>query len=319
MNNVSLHDLAPTSGASREEVLRGLRSPQKELPCKLLYDEYGSQLFEQICALDEYYPTRAELRIMRASASDMAESIGPDCLLIEYGSGSSTKTPLLLDHLDQPVAYVPIDISREMLHESSRQLARRYPGLEVLPVCADYTSPFELPGTHRAARRRVAYYPGSTLGNFVPEDAKRFLRRIGDVCGPGGGLLLGVDLKKDPLMLHRAYNDALGTTAAFNLNVLRRLNREFQATFDLDRFRHYAFYNPVFARIEMHLVSLVPQHVLVAGVDIAFERGESIWTEASYKYNQSEFATLVGAAGWHVAQTWTDDRNLFTVQYLTRT
>jgi dimethylhistidine N-methyltransferase len=319
MNNVSLHDLAPTSGASREEVLRGLRSPQKELPCKLLYDEYGSQLFEQICELDEYYPTRAELRIMRASAAAMAASIGPDCLLIEYGSGSSTKTPLLLDQLERPVGYVPIDISREILHESARQLARRYPGFEILPVCADYTSPFDLPGTRRNPTRRVAYYPGSTLGNFVPEDAKRFLRRIGEMCGSGGGLLLGVDLKKDPLMLHRAYNDVLGITAAFNLNILRRLNREFQANFELDRFRHYAFYNPVFARVEMHLVSLVPQQVSVAGVDISFQRGESIWTEASYKYNQAEFAALVGAAGWHVEQTWTDDRNLFSVQYLART
>jgi dimethylhistidine N-methyltransferase len=213
---------------------------------------------------------------------------------------------------------VPIDISREILHDSARQLAGRYPSLEILPVCADYTAPFSLPAPRRSPKRRVAYYPGSTLGNFVPEDARRFLRRIGEVCGPGGGLLLGVDLKKDPLMLHRAYNDALGITAAFNLNILRRLNREFGATFALDQFRHYAFYNPVFARIEMHLVSLIPQHVRVAGVDVAFERGESIWTEASYKYNQAEFATLVAGAGWEVAQTWTDDRNLFSVQYLVR-
>ncbi len=318
MTNISLHDLAPTTGASREEVLRRLRSPQKELPCKLLYDDYGSQLFEQICALDEYYPTRAELRIMRASAADMAASIGPDCLLVEYGSGSSTKTPLLLDHLDRPAAYVPIDISREILRDSASQLAARYPRLEILPVCADYTAPFSLPTPRKAAARRVAYYPGSTLGNFVPEDAKRFLRRIGDVCGPQGGLLLGVDLKKDPLMLHRAYNDALGITAAFNVNILTRLNREFGANFAVDRFRHYAFFNPVFARVEMHLVSLAPQQVRVAGVDIKFDRGESIWTEASYKYNQTEFAALVGAAGWHVEQTWTDDRNLFSVQYLTR-
>jgi dimethylhistidine N-methyltransferase len=318
MNNISLHDLAPPTGASRADVLRGLRSPQKELPCKLLYDEYGSQLFEQICELDEYYPTRTELRIMRESAPAMAASIGPDSLLVEYGSGSSTKTPLLLDHLERPAAYVPIDISREILHDSARQLAERYPRLEILPVCADYTAPFALPTPRAEAARRVAYYPGSTLGNFVPEDAKRFLRRIADVVGPNGGLLLGVDLKKDPLMLHRAYNDALGITAAFNLNILTRLNREFGATFAIDRFRHYAFYNPVFARVEMHLVSLQPQTVRVAGVDINFDRGESIWTEASYKYTQTEFAALVGAAGWHVEQTWTDDRNLFSVQYLTR-
>jgi dimethylhistidine N-methyltransferase len=319
MNNISLHDLAPTSSASREEVLRGLRSPQKELPCKLLYDERGSQLFELICGLDEYYPTRAELRIMRGSAAEIAESIGPESMLVEYGSGSSTKTPLLLDQLTRPVAYVPIDISREILEDSARQLAARYPTLEILPVCADYTTPFSLPKPRSEPARRVAYYPGSTLGNFVPEDAKRFLRRVADMTGPGGGLLLGVDLKKDPLMLHRAYNDSLGVTAAFNLNILSRLNREFGANFVVERFRHYAFYNPVFARMEMHLVSLAQQHVRVAGVEIPFERGESIWTEASYKYNQSEFEALSAAAGWRVDRTWTDDRNLFSVQLLTLT
>jgi dimethylhistidine N-methyltransferase len=318
VNNVSLHDLAPATRVARAEVLRGLFSPQKELPCKLLYDEVGSQLFEQICALDEYYPTRAEMRIMRASGPEMAARLGRDCLLVEYGSGSSTKTALLLDHMVDPVGYVPIDISREMLAESARAIARRYPRLEVLPVCADYTRPVQMPVTRSAAARRVAYYPGSTLGNFVPEDAKRFLRTIGDVCGPACGLLLGVDLKKDPLMLHRAYNDALGITADFNLNILSRLNREMGANFDIDAFRHYAFYNPVFARVEMHLVSLKPQAVRVADVDIRFERGESIWTEASYKYNQDEFRALAAASGWRVEQTWTDDRNLFSVQYLER-
>jgi dimethylhistidine N-methyltransferase len=318
VNRVSLHDLAPAAGLARDEVIRGLRSPQKELPCKLFYDEIGSQLFEQICGLDEYYPTRSELRIMRASAAQMAARIGPDCVLIEYGSGSSTKTPLLLDELERPVAYMPIDISREVLQESADAIAARYPALEVLPICADYTCPVQLPTTHKRWGRRVAYYPGSTLGNFVPEDAKRFLRSIGDVCGPGGGLLLGVDLKKDPLMLHRAYNDALGITAAFNLNILRRLNRELGANFVLDRFRHYAFYNPVFARVEMHLVSLAPQTVRIGDFAIRFARGESIWTEASYKYNQDEFAALASASGWRVDQTWTDDRNLFSVQFLVR-
>ena len=318
MNGVSLHDLAAVDGASREEVLRGLLSPQKELPCKLLYDETGSQLFEQICDLDEYYPTRSELRIMRASAADMAARLGPDCLLIEYGSGSSTKTPLLLDHMDRPAGYVPIDISREVLRASAEAISRRYPRLRVLPLCRDYTAEIQVPRTRPPAARRVAYYPGSTIGNFVPNDARRFLSRIGDVCGSGGGLLVGVDLKKDPLMLHRAYNDALGITAAFNLNILMRLNREMAATFAVDRFRHYAFYNPVFARVEMHLVSLVPQVVSVAGVDVAFERGESIWTEASYKYSQDEFAELAASAGWRVEQTWTDDRGLFSVQYLER-
>jgi len=319
MNGVSLHDLASGTLASRDEVLRGLLSPQKELPCKLLYDERGSQLFEQICELDEYYPTRSEMRIMRAAAAEMAARLGPHCLLLEYGSGSSTKTPLLLDHLERPAGYVPIDISREVLSASAAAIAARYPRLQVLPVCADYTAPFDVPRPRARAARRAAYYPGSTIGNFVPEDAKRFLVHIGQVCGPGGGLLIGVDLKKDPLMLHRAYNDALGITAAFNSNILRRLNRELGADFALECFRHYAFYNPVFARVEMHLVSLVDQVVHVADTEVPFERGESIWTEASYKYSYDEFARLAGAAGWRLVQTWTDDRGLFSVNYLERT
>jgi dimethylhistidine N-methyltransferase len=316
MNGISLHDLAPKQSASLDEVLRGLRSPQKELPCKLFYDELGSQLFEQITTLDEYYPTRTEMRIMRATASEIAARLGPECLLIEYGSGSSTKTRILLDHLDQPVGYVPIDISREQLQRSVAALADAYPRLRVLPVCADYTGALDLPHSIGSAGRRVAYYPGSTIGNFVPEDARRFLARIAHVCGQGGGLLIGVDLKKDPLMLHRAYNDALGITAAFNLNILTRLNRELGANFSLDQFRHYAFYNPVFDRVEMHLVSLSQQVVRVGDVSIRFDRGESIWTEGSYKYNLHEFAELANAAGWRVEQVWTDDRTLFSVQYL---
>jgi dimethylhistidine N-methyltransferase len=316
MSGVSLHDLAPNQAASLDEVLRGLRSPQKELPCKLFYDEVGSDLFEQITQLDEYYPTRAEARIMREAAAEIAALLGPDVLLIEYGSGSSTKTRILLDHLERPAGYVPIDISREQLQRSADKLAEAYPRLRVQPVCADYTAPFDLPAVGGQSVRRVAYYPGSTIGNFVPEDARRFLVRIAEVCGPHGGLLIGVDLKKDPLMLHRAYNDALGVTAAFNLNILRRLNRELGADFALDQFRHYAFYNPVFARVEMHLVSLTEQVVHVGKVRIHFDRGESIWTEGSYKYNVHEFAQLAAAAGWRVKQVWTDDRTLFSVQYL---
>ena len=316
MNSISVHDLSPGQAASVDEVLRGLYSPQKELPCKLFYDEVGSQLFEQITELDEYYPTRTELRIMRAFASEMSERLGPECLLIEYGSGSSLKTRLLLDHLERPAGYVPIDISREQLQQSTAALSLAYPGLRVLAVCADYTTTLELPKPLPAGARRVAYYPGSTIGNFVPDEAGRFLARVARVCGPNGGLLIGVDLKKDPLMLHRAYNDALGVTAAFNLNILTRLNRELGANFALNQFRHYAFYNPVFARVEMHLVSLIDQVVRVAGVNIHFERGESIWTEASYKYAPSEFAALATAAGWQVEQVWTDDRGLFSVQYL---
>src|SRR5438128_2739165 len=279
MNGISLHDISPGQAASLTEVLRGLRSPQKELPCKLFYDDRGSQLFEQISALDEYYPTRAEQRIMRAAGAEIAARVGPECLLIEYGSGSSQKTRILLDNLERPAGYVPIDISRDQLRESAASVANAYPGLRVLPVCGDYTASLQLPTQMPACKRRLAYYPGSTIGNFVPEDARRFLRRIAEVCGRDGGLLIGVDLKKDPLMLHRAYNDALGVTSAFNLNILARLNRELGADFALDQSRHYA----------------------------------------SYKYNPPEFAALAAEAGWRVEQLWTDDRGLFSVQYLSVT
>jgi len=317
MSSPWLHSPVAQHAGLLDEVMRGLRSPQKELPCKLFYDERGSQLFERITALDEYYPTRCEQRIMHAARAEMAAQAGPGCLLIEFGSGSSKKTRTLLDSLEQPAGYVPIDISRELLQESAAALADSYPGLSVLPVWADYTARFTLPTPLPNSRRRLAYYPGSTIGNFVPDDARRFLARIAELCGPDGGLLVGVDLKKDPLMLHRAYNDALGITAAFNLNILARLNHEFGTDFALDEFRHYAFYNPVFARIEMHLISLREQIVHLRDLEIHFERGESIWTEASYKYNPPEFAALAAAAGWRVEQVWTDDRQLFSVHYLT--
>jgi len=317
MNGITLLDLSPVQADALQEVMRGLRSPQKELPCKLFYDEQGSELFEQITSLDEYYPTRAELRIMRTAGADIAAHVGPDCLVFEYGSGSSQKIRILLDHLKRPAGYVPLDISREQLRESAAAMTRAYPGLRVLPVCCDYTAAVRFPAQLPACRRRLAYYPGSTIGNFVPTEARRFLRRIADVCGPDGGLLIGVDLKKDPLILHRAYNDALGITAAFNRNILARLNREFGADFVPDQFRHYAFYNPVFDRVEMHLVSLVEQNVRIGGDRIHFERGESIWTEASYKYTAPEFESLAASAGWKVRQVWTDDRGLFSVQYLT--
>lgn len=312
-----LTDFAPELGSFREEVFQGLQKAQKELPSKFFYDERGSQLFEQIGALDEYYLTRTELGIMRDHADEMAQLLGPQCLLVEYGSGSSTKTRLLLDHLRQPAAYVPIDISKEPLIQAAMALAAAYPDLEVLPVCADYTTDFALPVPTAPATRRVVYYPGSTIGNFDREPALRFLRHIAQVCGPGGGLLIGVDLSKDPVKLHHAYNDWEGVTAAFNLNLLVRINRELGADFQLDRFRHYAFYNPREGRVEMHLVSLANQIVHVGDAAFSFEIGESIWTESSYKYHLDEFADMARAAGFAVAQVWTDPQGLFSVQYLT--
>lgn len=313
---IRLTDFEPELGRFREEVVQGLLKPRKELPSKFFYDERGSQLFDQICELKEYYPTRTELRIMELHAGEITQMLGENCLLIEYGSGSSIKTHLVLDKLKNSAAYVPVDISREHLINSAYRLASTYPGLEILPVCADYTAYFELPTPARSVEQRVVYFPGSTVGNFDPVPAKYFLKHIAHIVKRGGGLLIGVDLKKDPVVLHRAYNDRQGVTAEFNLNLLARINRELGANFQLDQFRHYAPYNPAENRIEMHLVSLKEQVVHLDGYEIAFGAGESIWTESSYKYTLDEFARLAATAGFRVEQVWTDPLQCFSVQYL---
>ena len=292
-----------------------MQDARKELPSKYFYDDVGSQLFEQICELDEYYLTRTELAIMQEHTQEMAALLGPQCLLIEYGSGSSTKVCLLLDALEDPAGYVPIDIAKEQLLRSVAALSLAYPDLEVLPVCADYTSDFELPMPSKPVSQRVAYFPGSTIGNFDREPAKRFLRQIARAC-VGGGLLIGVDLKKDFNILHRAYNDSQGVTAQFNKHLLVRINQELDANFQLNQFGHYAFYNPGQSRIEMHLVSLKNQTVRIRETEISFKLGESIWTESSYKYTVEEFAHLAATAGFSVERVWTDSRQLFSVQYL---
>jgi L-histidine Nalpha-methyltransferase len=265
--------------------------------------------------VDEYYLTRTELSIMQERMAEMIALLGPNCLLIEYGSGSSTKIRMLLDALQDPAGYVPIDIAKDQLLRSVASLATTYPALEVLPVCADYTSDFALPLPSKPVSQRVAYFPGSTIGNFDREPAKRFLQQIAKACA-GGGLLIGVDLKKDFNILHRAYNDSQGVTARFNLHLLERINQELGANFQLDQFGHYAFYNPGQSRIEMHLVSLTNQTVRIGEVEIAFKLGESIWTESSYKYTLEEFARLARAAGFIVECVWTDPQQLFSVQYL---
>jgi dimethylhistidine N-methyltransferase len=312
-------DFGPGPDRMRADVLAGLRRARKRLPCKYFYDATGSKLFDDICELDEYYLTRTELAIMREHARDMCAAIGPDAMLIEYGSGSSTKTRIVLNHLKRPAGYVPIDISGEHLAQSAHALSCSYSALDVLPVCADYTHAFELPEPARDAARRVVYFPGSTIGNFEPGDAREFLRNIADVCGPGGGLLIGVDLKKDPAVLHAAYNDARGVTAAFNLNLLARLNRELGANFDLSAFAHYAFYNPRKGRIEMHLVSGRRQTVRFGGDGgdaVQFDDGESIFTESSYKYACADFSRLARSAGFTPKQVWTDAERRFSVHYL---
>ena len=309
-------DFKPRQKLFRDEVLQGLQSTRKTLPSKYFYDAVGSQLFESICELDEYYLTRTELAIMRDQAAEIAATLGPQCLLIEYGSGNSAKTRLLLDVLRAPAGYLPIDIAREQLLRSAASLALAYPEVEVLPVCADYLHPFELPSPGAPVRQRVVYFPGSTIGNFERESAKRFLQHLASVC-QGGGLLIGVDLKKDCTILHRAYNDSQGVTAQFNKHLLARINQELGANFQLDQFGHYAFYHPEQGRVEMHLVSSREQQVLIDGVDICFKPGESIWTESSHKYTLEEFAHLAAAAGFSVERIWTDPQGWFSVQYLT--
>lgn len=311
-----LHDFGPARDDFRSQVFHGLGQKRKQVPCKFFYDRRGSELFDQICQLPEYYPTRTELGIMTRHSAEMADMLGPQCRIVEYGSGSSTKTRLLLDHLEYPAAYVPLDISREHLLEASERLVERYPTLQVQPVCADYTSRFALPEAI-SARRTIIYFPGSTIGNLDPHEARSFLVAAAQRAGEGGGLLIGVDLKKDPNTLHAAYNDAAGVTAAFNQNLLTRINRELDGDFDLDQFVHYAFYNPRLGRIEMHLASRCVQTVTVGARRFDFRGGETIFTESSYKYTLSEFASLAAAAGWRVEKIWTDEQRMFSVQYLT--
>lgn len=311
-----LHDQAPERERFRRDVLAGLRSAPKTLPCKYLYDEEGSRLFDRICELESYYPTRTELAIVRAHGPAMAKALGPDALLVEYGSGSSAKTRVLLEHLERPAAYVPVDISREHLLRSAEAVSAAYPELEVLPVCADFTERFPVPAPRRTPARTAVYFPGSTIGNFEPANAGALLAKVAAECGPGGALLLGVDLAKDRATLERAYDDPEGVTAAFNRNLLVRMNRELGAGFDLRRFAHRAVYAPEAGRVEMHLESLAEQTVEVAGERIAFAEGERVCTEHSHKYTLEGFAALAAEAGFEVARVWTDPERLFSVQHL---
>lgn len=315
-SDLELIDQAPAHSQLLEEVLEGLSAPRKTLPCKYLYDERGSALFDQICELDEYYPTRTELAIMQAHGAEMDGALGTGCLLVEYGSGSSLKTRILLDHLEDPAGYVPVDISREHLLRSAEAISARHPELEVLPVCADFTEPFDVPEPKAGAHHVAAYFPGSTIGNFTPVEARVLLCQIAEQCGAGGGLLIGVDLRKDRSVLEAAYNDAEGVTAEFNLNLLRRLNRELGADFQLDAFEHRAHWNPDLGRVEMHLVSQKRQTVHIDGEHIEFADGETIHTENSHKYSLDGFAELAAEAGFSVARVWTDPKQLFSVQHL---
>lgn len=297
------------------DVYLGLNREQKYLHCKYLYDQRGSQLFDMICELDEYYPTRTEAQITRDNASAIAQSIGTDSVLVEYGSGSSHKTRLLLDQLENPRAYLPVDISEEHLFRTAEQLQGEYPALDIQPVVADFTEGFDLPSDY-ADGRVCVYFPGSTIGNLEPEDSLLLLENIAWQCGPEGSLLIGFDLEKSVDVLERAYDDSDGVTAEFNLNLLRRMNRELDADFDLDQFAHVAFYNTELSRIEIYLESLCSQSVTVGDEEFEFDEGERIRTEYSHKYTVEGFAEVAAQAGLCANRVWTDEADYFALMHL---
>ncbi|MGE3626245.1 MAG: L-histidine N(alpha)-methyltransferase [Hyphomicrobiales bacterium] len=296
-------------------VLDGLNSRPRFIPSRFLYDARGSELFEAITRLDEYYLTRTEIGILRDRAGDIARLAGPGRALVEFGSGSSRKTRILLDHLDDLAAYVPIDISTDALDGAVARLNGSYPGLDIVPVEADFGAPVELPREAEGAPR-LGFFPGSTIGNLETEEAVRFLANARDVLGPESSFIVGADLSKSPDILIPAYDDASGVTAAFTLNLLRRINAELDADFDLDAFAHEAVYNEAEARIEIYLRSLARQSVRVAGRSFDFGEGERIRTEYSHKYSIPRFRELAGRAGWMTAHSWTDADRLFSLHYL---
>jgi dimethylhistidine N-methyltransferase len=299
----------------REDVIAGLSLPQKALLPKYFYDARGSRLFEAICRLKEYYPTRSELALTRSHISEISRFARKNSTLIEYGSGESLKSRLLIQAL-RPAAYIPVDISDDALRKATAGLRRRFPWLDVLAVHGDFSRPLKIP-VAQAKGRRVVYFPGSTIGNLTSEEAHSFLRMTRGQVGPSGAMLVGVDLKKDANVLHAAYNDAKGVTAAFNLNMLARINRELGGDFKLSRFRHYAFYNAALGRVEMHLVSLQRQNVNVGNHRFSFDAGESIHTENSYKYSVEGFRALAKSAGFKGDKVWLDAKGLFSLHGLT--
>lgn len=306
----------PSASDLESEVVAGLSSQQKSLPCKYFYDAEGAALFEAICATKEYYLTRTERGILERHLPEIAKQLGPRAVVIEPGSGSGAKTRKLLEGLESPAAYVPVDLSRAQLLATAAEIAGGLPDLEVLPVCADYTQPFPLPAPMASAGRRVLFYPGSTIGNLDRAEATAFLERMAEQVGPGGALLVGFDLKKDPLVLHAAYNDAAGITARFNKNLLVRIKSQLDADVDVDAFQHYAFYNPVAGRIEMHLVSLREQSIRVGGQKFLLSPGESIWTESSYKYTRAEVRSMAARAGLRSSAELVDDKAWFLLALL---
>lgn len=313
-SNIYFYDLHPPAADFRQEVLEGLATQPKHISPKFFYDERGSQLFEKITMLAEYYPTNAEIAILQQHGEEIAHLLGKNCLLVELGSGSSQKIRLLLDAL-QPSAYLPFDISKQHLIKSAQTLAIDYPDIPIHATCADYSDHFVLPYNpeHLAT---AAFFPGSSIGNFEPEQAQLLLTRIAQFLGKDNTLIVGVDVKKDPQLIQAAYNDEDGITAEFNLNLLHRINKELEADFIIDNFRHHAFYNPDQSRLEMHLMSDTACTVQIATQKFEFAPGETIHTENSYKYSVTEFQDLAAGAGFDAEKAWLDENNLFSVHCL---
>ena len=310
-------NMGPDLAEFREAVISGLSNDQKSLPSKFFYDEEGSRLFDEITQLDQYYPTRTETTLLSTHGPEIGALMGPGAVLVEFGAGSLQKIPILLGAMEDPEAFVPIDISKEHLIESADQLALEFPDLEVRPVVADFSGSLDIGDlVGGGGAKRIGFFPGSTIGNFSHPDAIDLMASIAELVRPGGELLIGVDLKKDNAILLDAYNDRDGITAEFNRNLLVRINRELGGNFDLGAFRHHAPYNAREGRIEMHLVSRTDQTVQVAGQDFSFAEGETIHTENSYKYGIDEFLALAAEAGFEPVRTWTDSKDLFSIHYL---
>lgn len=311
--------LRPKEDAARDDfaeaVLSGFARTPRSIPCRFFYDEVGAELFEEITKLEEYYPTRAETALLEAYRAEIASAVGTGRILVEFGSGSSRKTSLLIGALGEVPAYIPIDIAAESLKEAAAWLSEQHDGLTILPLIADFTKTRALPPVARR-RQKLGFFSGSTIGNLSHAEAKAFLANAARLLGKGSAFLIGVDLKKPVSILIPAYNDRSGVTAAFNLNLLARINRELGGDFDLARFAHDAVYNETHGRIEMHLVSLADQTVRVLGRAFTFAEGERIHTENSHKYTVPEFQRLARAAGWRPVKAWTDDDRLFSLHLL---
>lgn len=313
-SNFHFHDLQPPPDDFRAAVIAGLRSQPRSLSPKYFYDARGSTLFDAITALPEYYLTRTEIGLLRRYGDEMATLLGRDTVLLEFGSGSDVKVRLLLDAL-RPHAYLPLDISATHLRRAAAAIAADHARLQVHALCVDYTCPFPLPAT-LDGHRRAAFFPGSSIGNFEPQQACRLLRGIADLLGPHGNLLIGVDLKKAHAELHAAYNDAAGVTAAFNLNLLHRMRAELDAQVDPAGFRHHAFYNAEAGRIEMHLLATDRQQVRIGDEGFVFGAGDGIHTENAYKYSLDEFGALAASAGLRTRRVWCDDGERYSVHCL---